>query len=173
MFNTIDGWDQKNVVSAEDILAGKADIAKLGPKVIVWDAIGYDEPFGIAEMLADAGKTVDVRTSGPFVGGQDIFMTMQFSNLFERSLSKGVKLNPMALLTYVNGNKVGFMNSFTHEMFEEEADTVVFCVSKRPNDELFWKLKEQGKKVYRIGDANSPHNIGDAVYDGHILARQL
>ncbi len=177
VYCAIEGWDQPNVVNGEDILSGKVDMNKLGPRIILYDQIGYDEGLGLAEMLADAGKTVDIRAAGHFIGGNDTFMTLQFAQMYERPMSKGVKFSPMSLLTYINGNKGGFMNGFNHEMFEVEADTFVLCTSKQPNDTLFWQLREQGWKensnLFRLGDANSPHNICDAVYFGHKLGREI
>ncbi len=177
VYCAIEGWNQPNVCVGEDIIEGKVDMSKLGPRVIIYDQIGYDEGLGIAEMLADAGKTVDIRAAAHFVGGNDVFMTMQFAQLYERPMSKGVKFSPMSMMTYINGNKAGFMNGFSHEMFEVEADSFVLCVSKSPNDDLFKKLMAAGYKhngnLYKIGDANSPHNICDAVYFGHVLGREI
>ncbi len=173
----IDGWNSPNVVNGEDILTGKVDINKLGPRVIVYDQVGYDEGLGIAEMLADAGKTVDIRAASYYIGGGDTFMTLQFAQMYGRPMAKGVKFSPMSMLAYVNGKVGGFMNGFSHEMFEVEADTFVLTTSKQPNDKLFWQLKEAGYKenenLFRLGDANSPHNMCDAVFFGHNLARKL
>ncbi len=177
VYCSIDGWNQPNVCIGEDILEGKVDINKLGPRVIIYDQIGYDEGLGIAEMLADAGKQVDIRAAAHYIGGNDVFITVQFAQMYGRPLEKGVKFNPLSMMTYISGNKAGFMNGFSHEMFEVEADSFVLCVSKEPNDDLFKKLMAAGYKhnvnLYKIGDANSPHNICDAVYYGHVLGRDI
>ncbi len=173
----IDGWNSPNVCVGEDILEGKVDMNKLGQRVIIYDQVGYDEALGLAEMLADAGKTVDIRGASYYIGGNDTFITLQFAQLYGRALSKGVKFSPMSLLMYVNGKTGGFMNGFTNEMFEVEADNFVLCASKRPNDELFWQLIEQGFKdgsnLFRLGDANAPHNLADATFYANELARKI
>jgi hypothetical protein len=50
---------------------------------------------------------------------------------------------------------------------------VVVVGRRSAEEDLYYALKEDGREVYRIGDAVSPRMLNRAYYDGEILARRL
>lgn len=171
-FSPIEGWNQKNVVTSHDILRGTVEV---GYNVIVWDYVGFYEGLGIAELLADQGKKVEILTIYPCVGGTTLLLNCGYMPwLYERTLRKGVKFTPNTAIKWIEGNTVVAMNVWTQEEIRyENVDTVVFCVARKPNDTLYWQLKDKVREIYRIGDCYSPHNILDAIHAGHRVGRLL
>jgi 2,4-dienoyl-CoA reductase-like NADH-dependent reductase (Old Yellow Enzyme family)/thioredoxin reductase len=171
-FSPIEGWDQKNVVTIDDILRGKVEV---GNNVVVWDSVGYINGLEIAELLAEQGKKVEILTLYPCVGGTTLFMNIGvMPYLYERALKKGVKFTPNTIIKWIEGNTIVAMNPWTQEEIRVEGvDTIVFAVSRKPNDALYKQLKGKVKEIYRVGDCYAPHNIMDAIHGGHRVGRMI
>jgi len=56
---------------------------------------------------------------------------------------------------------------------EFEGDSVVVCAGYTPNLVLFDELKNNVKKIYKIGDCVKARLIGDAVNEGWLVANQI
>lgn len=72
------------------------------------------------------------------------------------------------------------------DIFEDpvtlEADAVVLVTQRVSDDALYTELTAESPEslrkagiegVYRIGDCLSPRLLGDAIFDGHRLAREI
>lgn len=170
---TIPGWDQKNVVTPEEVLEGKAEI---GDHVIILDDEGHCIAPGIAELLATKGKTVKIITRYPFVGMNLQTELGTFPFVYERILTKGVELIPNSYIMEIPElpGKVIAFNNYTMQTREiETVDTVIMITAKKSRTELYDQLKGKVKELYAIGDCVAPRRIGDAIFEGHKVGRLL
>lgn len=53
------------------------------------------------------------------------------------------------------------------------ADTVIMAIGALPNQRLYEELKQDGKTVYLLGDAQTPAKVKDAIHASYELARSL
>lgn len=187
-------------VSAWDILSGKVEAAE---NVLVYDAISTHAGFGTADFIASRGSRVEMVT--PDVKVADDVGGTTFPIFYRRLYGLGIVPTPNFWLdrVYAEGNKriAVLRNEYTDELEERAVDQVVIENGIRPNDELYWKLKDRSRNrgqadlealfgarpqpalaeapddgsflMYRIGDCVSMRNIHAAIYDGLRLCKDF
>lgn len=161
----IPGLGRKNVVMAEDVLAGKANV---GNRVIVigGELVGCET----AEFLADAGKTVTITRRGPSMAAAVAPMIGQ--PLVGRLNAKGV-----TMLTGVKYEEVKdeglVITTRDGEKRTIPADTIVLAAGSEPNTELLQELRDSVPEIYKAGDCVQPRGILEALADGSRVARAL
>ncbi|SHF93053.1 2,4-dienoyl-CoA reductase [Caldanaerobius fijiensis DSM 17918] len=161
----IPGIDQKNVVTAHDVLSGSASV---GEKVVVVGGglVGCET----AEFLADQGKQVTLIEML-----DDIAVDVG-------SLTRGLLLNRMVekKITMLTKSKV--REILTNGVIIEKEDrteeitgidTVVIAVGSRPKNELLKSIEGEGIPVYAIGDCIKARKIIDAVHEAFRIAYNL
>ena len=191
-------------VSSWDILSGKVT-----PKgnVLVYDGISTHAGAGVADFIASRGHLVEIVT--PDVKIADDTGGTTFPIFYRRLYAHGVVLTPNYWLDRVykestpEGDKLVAVlrNEYTEVQEERVVDQVVVENGIRPNEALYWQLKERsvnrgqtdidalyaaqpqpvlsqalgnGKfALFRIGDAVSMHNIHAAIYDALRLAKDF
>lgn len=191
-------------VSSWDILSGKVT-----PKgnVLVYDGISTHAGAGVADFIASRGHLVEIVT--PDVKIADDTGGTTFPIFYRRLYAQGVMLTPNYWLdrvykeTTLEGDKLVAVlrNEYTEVQEERVVDQVVVENGIRPNEALYWQLKErsvnrgqtdidtlyasqpqpvlsqplgQGKfALFRIGDSVSMHNIHAAIYDALRLAKDF
>lgn len=169
----VPGWEQEHVLTPEDILTGRRET---GDRVVIVDETGFIIGPGLAELLVDQGRTVELLTSDSQVG-QYLAPNMQQPWVYGRIMSR-VTLTPHVRVTAIDGSTVTTVNVHTHEeRLIEEVDTVVLVTAKQPNDGLYRALSGQIAELHLIGDGdratNAVFGIGDALKAGHAVGRQL
>ncbi|MCL4555197.1 MAG: hypothetical protein M1565_08765, partial [Actinobacteria bacterium] len=172
-FNATPGWDSEIVATPEDILSGKK---VAGDNVVIVDLTAFIIGPGLAELLANQGKSVQILTMDPMVGAY-LAPTLQSSWVFPRIMAK-VKLMPNTAVTGISGKTVSIMTLHSYAKSTiEDVDTVILCTAREPHDELFLELQGSGMDVHVIGEAdhtfNGPYAIGDAIWAGHDLMREF
>ena len=191
-------------VSSWDILSGK--VAPKG-NVLVYDGISTHAGAGVADFIASRGHLVEIVT--PDVKIADDTGGTTFPIFYRRLYAQGVILTPNHWLDSVykecapEGDKLVAVlrNEYTEVQEERVVDQVVVENGIRPNEALYWQLKERsvnrgqtdidtlfaaqpqpvlsqplgnGKfALFRIGDAVSMHNIHAAIYDALRLAKDF
>lgn len=166
----IEGWEQKNVVTPEQVLRKEVEI---GAKVVILDCEGMETAPGIAELLATAGKSVEIVTPMPGIA-LGLAMMAQMFCIYERTLKAGVQITPNSLMVGISGATVTLVNTYTLEIRQiEDVNNVVMVTAKASNNELYKKLKGKVMELYCVGDAVSPRRFGDAVYQGHKVGREI
>jgi len=161
----IPGIERENVVMAEDVLSGKANV---GERVIVigGELVGCET----AEFLADAGKTVTVTRRGPLMAAAVAPMIGQ--PLVGRLNAKGVTM--LTGLRYEEAKDEGLI--ITTQEGERQtipADTIVLAAGSKPNTELLQQLRDSVPEIYQAGDCVQPQGILEALADGSRVARAL
>jgi mycofactocin system FadH/OYE family oxidoreductase 2 len=165
----VKGCEQPNVVSLNDVLAGKATV---GQNVVVYDAEGHVRAPGAAEMFADQGKRVRLVTPGPTICAQSD--VSNFESIMLRLGQRDVEILTWTWITSVAGNTVNAINPFSGKpVIFEGVDTVVMCGFGTANDGLYKQLKGKVKELYVIGDAVAPRSVDRAIYDGHRVGRTI
>lgn len=187
-------------VSSWDILSGR-----ITPKgnVLVYDAISTHAGTGVADFIASRDHLVEMVT--PDVKIADDTGGTTFPIFYRRLYAQGVILTPNHWLdkVYREGDKLVAVlrNEYTDVQEERVVDQVVIENGIRPNEALYWALKERsvnrgqtdidalyaaqpqpvlsqalgnGKfALFRIGDSVSMHNIHAAIYDALRLCKDF
>lgn len=164
----IPGSERKNVYTVEDVLLGRAEI---GQKVLIFDSEGHIKAPGIAELLADRGKQVEIITDKPFMGMFLDSLTMMAVQ--QRVGSKGIRITPFSTVIGIEENTATVLNFFTQEVQMREVDTVVLVTGSEANEELYLTLKNNVKELYRVGDCVAPRTVDRAIHDGYFVGRSI
>src|SRR4030042_5524482 len=106
----VTGWQQDNVFTAEEVVAGKA---RIGKKAVIWDGRGDIVPIGVAEFLADKECQVEIIAPYPFIGSTDQIKDMTWFHTMPRLLNKGVVLSPQTFLAMIADRTVTVVNVHT------------------------------------------------------------
>jgi 2,4-dienoyl-CoA reductase-like NADH-dependent reductase (Old Yellow Enzyme family) len=187
-------------VSSWDILSGR--VAPQG-NVLVYDGISTHAGSGVADFIASRGHLVEIVT--PDVKIADDTGGTTFPIFYRRLYAQGVVLTPNYWLdrVYREGDKLVAVlrNEYTEVQEERVVDQVVIENGIRPNEALYWQLKERSVNrgqtdidtlyasqpqpvlsqqlgpakfaLFRIGDAVSMHNIHAAIYDALRLCKDF
>lgn len=191
-------------VSSWEMLSGR--VAPQG-NVLVYDAISAHAGSGVADFIASRGHLVELVT--PDVKVADDTGGTTFPIFYRRLYAEGVILTPNHWLDRVyrestaDGDKLVAVlrNEYTDVQEERVIDQVVIENGIRPNEALYWQLKQRsvnhgqtdldtlyaaqpqpvlsqplgdGKfALFRIGDGVSMHNIHGAIYDALRLCKDF
>lgn len=165
----------KNVVTAEDVLLGKA---KVGDKVFIvgGDLVGCET----AEFLADQGKQVTIARRSQFMANKmnpDMRML-----LVDRLRNKGVRMLTGVqyqqavddgVRVHMRGGITSMAEIAADAMKNFPADTIVLAAGSIPNNELKAALEGIGVEVKVIGDCVEPRTILEAINEGWLAAREI
>jgi len=175
----IPGYDQSNVFTPDDLMEGKMPTGR----VILYDDDHFYLGGVLAETLAQNGCDVTLVTPAPLVSYWTQF-TLEQSKIQARLMKLGVKLLPQTLLTEIQpASPTGTMTvTLTHSLTGETTvlphDGVVLVADRFSNDGLYYELQPalaEGKlqSLRLIGDAKAPNIIAQAVFSGHLAAREF
>jgi pyruvate/2-oxoglutarate dehydrogenase complex dihydrolipoamide dehydrogenase (E3) component len=161
----IPGVKGKNVVSALDVLSGKATV---GDRVVVLggELVGCE----VADYLADKGKKVTITRRGPEMAVK--ISPLERESLLERLAQRGVTM--LAGVKYEEITAQGLVISDREGKRRTlEADTIVLAAGAAPRAELAEKIKGVVPEVHLVGDSVQPRKIVDAIEEGARVGRQL
>lgn len=164
----ISGVNKPHVVTAADVLGGRAKIGKRvamvgGNQVGIETADfivekGLAESVTVIEMLPEIAQDMD--------GMNKLYM---FTNLLP---NYDVRLHTNMKVEEITDEGVKAIdNKWKRHTFE--ADTVVLAAGYTPNIALYEQLKDEVPEVYCIGDCVKPRLIFNAIHEGAYIARQI
>ncbi|MDQ4421547.1 FAD-dependent oxidoreductase [Sphingobium sp. DEHP117] len=166
----IAGTTQANVLSVTDVMAG----AEIGDAVIVLDLTGFVQAPGIAEMLATAGKSVELLTPYPRVGSTTLEFTYQRPFIMQRLATAGVVTRVDTSICSIEGMRVELMDSTTGQISVRDGiDSVIIVGGRIPQQGLAKALTGKGIECHSIGDCAEPATIGRAFGDAWQICRAL
>ncbi len=145
----------------------------VGERILLIDGDGHHKATSTAEFLADRGKKVDMITDALFIGVElgpigDLYSSRQ------RLLQKGVRFISDVRAEEIQGTVVKAVNIYSNEaQFFKGYDNVVVVMPNRPDDALYFHLKNRMKELYRVGDCVSPRKIDSAILEGNKVGRML
>ncbi|MBC7877455.1 MAG: FAD-dependent oxidoreductase [Anaerolineales bacterium] len=146
-------------------------------KILIYDDDHYYMGGVLAELLAENGCDVTLITPAPLIS----YWT-QFTLEQERIIKRLHDLNVTLLENHVIASHTPTSATVTNIITSAEStlacDAIVMVTDRIPNDALYHELKPalaEGKlKSLRIiGDAEAPNIIAQAVFAGHLAAREF
>ncbi|MCP5087638.1 MAG: FAD-dependent oxidoreductase [Rhodobacteraceae bacterium] len=193
----IDGLDASlpYICTPDQIYEGK----EVGQRVLILDADGYYTGVSMAEMMADAGKDVQLITSLGSVAPYSHF-TLEAPNLHRMMYEKGIHEKTLhwcekveegvATIYYLyrdgykrdSGPTLGKMpRRVGTDVIKMEFDTLIAITERVPQDGLFRELKARKSEweeneiqgIYAAGDCYAPGLLADAIFSGHRIAREF
>jgi 2-enoate reductase len=162
------GADKSHVVTAEDVLAGKAAV---GEKVVVagGDMVGIET----ADFIVEKGLAKDVTVVEML---PDI---LRSENPLDRAHWFAAVLPKIDLKIFTNTRVeeitdegvIAIDKDWKRHRFE--ADTVVLAVGYSANRTLYDELKDKVENLCIIGDAKAVRKVENAVHEAFLLAQQI
>jgi 2,4-dienoyl-CoA reductase-like NADH-dependent reductase (Old Yellow Enzyme family)/thioredoxin reductase len=155
----IPGIDKSNVVTAQDVLSGKA---KAGQNVVIIGGgmVGCET----GHHLAEQGKTVVIIEILKRMASDMFFMA-------RRRLMDGLRSKKVTMLTSATCEEIkeGVVQVTTAEGKKETipADTVIIAVGYKENKRLYKALEGKVPEIYCIGNSAKPRRILEATSEGY------
>jgi len=144
---------------------------------VIYDDDHYYMGGVLAELLAGQGYQVSLVTPAPMVSYWSQF-TLEHERIQARLMKLGVTLHVQTVVSGIGDDFVKLANTISGEEVELPRDGVVLVSDRTPNDSLFFALKpaldeEKISSLRVIGDAEAPNIIAQAVFAGHLAAREF
>jgi 2,4-dienoyl-CoA reductase-like NADH-dependent reductase (Old Yellow Enzyme family) len=144
---------------------------RLGPRVVVVDAVGHIEGIGLGHLLAALGKEVTVVT--PFAS-PPLLDAETLAEALPLAVRAGMRWRPSTILAAVGDRRVTLVDALSQRAEEVgDVDTVVVRTHGVPEDGLYFALRERVPEVVRVGDAVAVRLADRAIFDGHAAGRAL
>lgn len=165
----IPGHDLPHVTDIRRVLAGEP---VEGQRVVVVDETDSHGVLSAVELLATAGKTVEVVTEDYYVG-RDLVATHDLVLWKQRVLQYDIKMIPHTTVVRIEPGKVIVVDRFAEGERELPADVVVLGTYEHPSQELYMALKDRVPHLFRIGDCVAPRRIEQAILEGRRVGEQV
>jgi len=165
----IQGHDLPYVTDIRRVLAGEPVD---GQQVVVVDETDSHGVLSTVELLASAGKNVEVVTEDFYIG-RDLVATHDLVLWKQRVLPHGVTMTPHTIVVRIEPGKVIVVDRFAEGERELPADIVVLGTYERPSQELYMALKDRIPRLFRIGDCVAPRRIEQAILEGRRVGEQV
>jgi dimethylamine/trimethylamine dehydrogenase len=158
----------------------------VGLHITIYDDDHYYMGGVLAELLAEQGCQVSLVTPAPMVSYWSQF-TLEQEKIQHKLTKLGVTIYPRTVLSEICNDSVKITDTVLGKMVELPRDGVVLVSDRMPNDSLYEGLKsaltrpadtlslrERGIQSLKIiGDAEAPNIIAQAVFAGHLAAREF
>jgi dimethylamine/trimethylamine dehydrogenase len=178
LWKPIPGHDLQNVFSPDDLMEGGLVIGKLvSGNWVIYDDDHYYMGGVLAELLAEQGCHVSLVTPAPLISYWPQF-TLEQERIQQKLMRLDVKLYPQHILGEIENDCVTLINTISGEGMELPRDGVVLVTDRISNDSLYYELKpaldeRKISSLRLIGDAEAPNIIAQAVFSGHLAAREF
>lgn len=156
----IPGFDQDNVMTAEDVLLGKK--TPTGTVAVIGGGITGMET---AETLAAKGHKIYLVEMAKEIG-RGLYKSV-LADFMMRFMKSEPTILTFSKLLSVNGTKVTLMNTVNSQVSTIEADTVVVALGTKSNNSMISDFEAAFDEVIVLGDANRPARIAEAAFDGN------
>ena len=162
-----------NIFTPDDLMSGKLPSGN----VLIYDDDHYYMGGVLAELLASNGCKVTLITPAPSISYWTQF-TLEQARIQKRLMQLDVTLLPQHALVSITPATATVTHTVTSAESTLACDAVVMVTDRIPNDGLYHELKPalaEGKlaSLRVIGDAEAPNIIAQAVYSGHLAAREF
>jgi dimethylamine/trimethylamine dehydrogenase len=185
LWKPIEGHDLENVFNPDDLMTLESDSllsdvrkrASALQSFVIYDDDHYYMGGVLAELLASQGYKVSLVTPAPLVSYWSQF-TLEQERIQSKLMKLGVKLYPQTVLSEIGKDSVRISNTISGDEIELPRDGVMLVTDRTPNDALYQALtlalsqRERGQ-LRIIGDAEAPNIIAQAVFAGHLAAREF
>jgi dimethylamine/trimethylamine dehydrogenase len=174
----IHGFDSQNVFNPDDLMGGESVIGKLGNgNWVIYDDDHYYMGGVLAELLATHGCQVTLITPAPLVSYWSQF-TLEQERIQHKLTKLGVEIFTRMVLSEIQNDCVRITDMVSGNKTELTRDGIVLVSDRISNDSMYYELKpalDKGKihSLRLIGDAEAPNIIAQAVFSGHLAAREF
>jgi dimethylamine/trimethylamine dehydrogenase len=178
----IPGYQSQNVFNPDDLmenleLGGLPSESPALRDVVIYDDDHYYIGGVLAELLASQGYSVSLVTPAPLISYWSQY-TLEQERIQHKLMRLGVRLYPQTVLTQIEDDCIRIANTISGSENELSRDGVVLVSDRISNDLLYYELKPallEGKikSLRLIGDAEAPNIIAQAVFSGHLAAREF
>lgn len=179
LWKPIPGHNLGNVLTPDDLMGGRVIGSSVSSNWVIYDDDHYYMGGVLAELLAGQGCRVSLVTPAPMVSYWSQF-TLEQERIQGKLMRLGVKLYIRNMVSEIGKDFVKLSNTVSGDEIELPRDGVVLVSDRTPNDELYYALTpslsrgERGIQSLRIiGDAEAPNIIAQAVFAGHLAAREF
>jgi 2-enoate reductase len=161
----ISGVDKKNVMTCIDVLLG---IKQAGEEVVVVG--GGIEGCETALWLAQKGKKVTiVEMLSEYITDLHRANKKMLIDLME---DNHIKVITNTKIQEISDSEVTTINNKS-ELSKIKCDSVVLAVGLKPIDDLYHKITQEKRLVYKIGDCKKPRKIINAVWEAFNISMNL
>ena len=162
-----------SIFTPDDLMNGKLPTGK----VIIYDDDHYYMGGVLAELLAANGCEVTLIPPAPTISAWTEY-TLERDRIYKRLLDLNVTLLPHHALASFSRTTATVTQTFTNAESTLACDAIVMVTDRIPNDSLYHELKPaladgRLKSLRIIGDAEAPNIIAQAVFAGHLAAREF
>ncbi len=161
----IPGVEGKKVVTARDVLAGKAEVSS---RVVVVG--GGEVGMETAEFLAQKGKKIVLLEMLPKLGEGMVRMVLHY--VLGKLAKSGVEMLTRTKVEEINEKGVVVIDKEQRKR-TIEADSVILATGAKANNSLQQALQGVVKEIYVVGDCLYAGSIKGAIYQGAVVARML
>ena len=161
----IPGADGDHVL---DPAAAIRDPESCGRRVAIIDDNGDHLPLGLALLLAEMGRSVEVVSSRLFAGSR-LIVTGDLPWLYPQMAEAGVAVAGQEIAVRIEPGSVAVASIWGGPERSIPADTVILSMMRKSDDALHRELAFAGVEATPIGDCLAPREVDDATYEG--LAR--
>jgi pyruvate/2-oxoglutarate dehydrogenase complex dihydrolipoamide dehydrogenase (E3) component len=155
-----------------DPVEALGDLDRCGSNVVIVDEHGDHAALGLAVMLANAGRSVELVTHQLFAGGR-MAVTMDIPFVYPMLASAGVRLTPQSFVDRIDQAEVTITSMWGGDSRTAAADTVILNMGRSSDTTLFSALADAGVQARRIGDCRVPREVDDSIYEGERCGRTL
>ncbi|MEW5938329.1 MAG: FAD-dependent oxidoreductase [Chloroflexota bacterium] len=161
------------VFTPDDLMSGKLPSGR----VLLYDDDHYYMGGVLAELLAQNGCEVTLVTPAPTISFWTEF-TLEQTRIYKRLLDFNVTLLPHHVLASTGPGAATLKSVHTSAQTTLPANALVLVTERTPNDALARELQPalaEGRidSLRVIGDAEAPNIIAQAVFSGHLAAREF
>lgn len=173
LWKPLAGWETQRVFTPDDILA---DHLPQG-RVVIFDDDHYYIGGVIAERLVQSGCQVALVTPAPLVSYWTQF-TLEQERIEARLHQLGVRLYTRFAPMRATAESIIIRHVISGETLELPADALLLATDRIPNDALYLELQPalargELESLRVIGDAEAPNLIAQAIFSGHLAAREF
>lgn len=148
-----------------------------GGNVVLYDDDHYYMGSVLAELLAMNGCNVTLVTPAATISAWTEY-TLEQKRIYKRLLDLNVTLLPQHVIASHSPTTAMVTHTISHAETVLPCDAVVLVTDRIPNDSLYHELKPaladgRLKSLRVIGDAEAPNIIAQAVFSGHLAAREF
>src|SRR5579875_887637 len=165
---SIPGRTLPHVTDVRRILRGEMPA---GQRIVIVDESDSHGVMSVLELLATAGKHVEVVTEDWYVG-HDLGSTQDIVPFLQRVMSHDVVFIPHSTVVRIEPEQVIIVDRFAEGERAIPVDHVVLGTYEQPEQELYLTLKQHLPRVLRAGDCVTPRRIEQAIMEGRYAGEQ-
>jgi 2,4-dienoyl-CoA reductase (NADPH2) len=141
--------------------------------VLILDETGVPLPFAVAEILAEAGVSVEIMSPRMYAG-EKLYRNLDILYIFPKLKKLGVKITHQYFIEEIKTNEVDVYDIWAGvDALETRTgiDTVILSILRMADDELYSACAQKFKEVHRIGDMSAPRDVTAAIHEGEKIGR--